>query len=74
MQFFQIGFMIFDSNIILLFMETYDPLSKGVILTSKFVIKSDLFAINTNFVADPESTDFILKDGFLQKLFQGWEM
>lgn len=66
--------MIFDSNIILLFMETYDPLSKGVILTSKFVSKSDLFAINTNFVADPESTDFILKDGFLQKLFQGWEM
>ena len=55
-------------------MEAYDPLSKGVILTSKFTGKSNLFAINTNFVADPESTDFILKDGFLQNPFQGWEI
>ena len=74
MQFFQVGFVILDSNIILLFMEAYGPLSKGIILTSKFTSKSNLFTINTNFVADPKSTNFILKDGFLQKLFQGWEI
>ena len=45
-------------------MEAQDQLNKGVVLTSKFTSQSNVFAINTNFVVDPESTSFIQKNVF----------
>ena len=51
-------------------METNDQLNKGVFLTIKFISQSDLFAINTSFVADLKSTNFIFKNGFCKSCFK----